>query len=665
MPESHDLKDRLLLLEMAERMAGIGHWRFDLASGSIAWSDETFRIHGVPKVAGEPGYEELLQLYHPDDRNVLAGLVERAIATGEGYDLDARILRPDGELRYVSAKADCIRDDEGRIESLCGVFQDVTERTRAERSMRVLTDHIPGMVAYWDRDLRCGFANARHMAWFGRAPEEMLGMSIRELMGEDLFALNEPFIRQALEGKGQVFERTLTSASGEVGHTWAQYIPDVDAKGRVQGFYVLITDVTPLKQSEQRLAQTNIMLRAARDQAEAATVAKSEFLSNMSHELRSPLTSIVGFSELLVKRDVLRGAEQGYLARIQEASTLLLATVNDILDFSKLDAGQVEIDRRAMDPGDLGLRALELFEPQLTKKGLSSRFEAVDLPARVQADDTRIRQILINLLSNAVKFTAAGGVHVKAAYDPSRGRLRYEVSDTGPGIAEHLQSKLFQRFSQVDASTTRAFGGTGLGLAICKGLVEAMGGVMGVESAVGEGSCFWLEIPSEIAESGQQDDDLAGDETDAAGGLQGLRLLVADDNPANRELARLICDVFGVVVMEAEGGAEAIRLAQSQAFDIVLMDIRMPGIDGPQAARVIRSGSGPNESTPIIAFTADVVSQLPPEWEGLFDDLLAKPIVAADLLGLLTRYDPGLSHTPPLTAAGRSEPALADSSRSG
>jgi two-component system sensor histidine kinase/response regulator len=517
----------------------------------------------------------------------------------------------------------------------------IQNQDRLVRQMRTLTDHVPAMIAHWGSDLKCRFANSSYIEWFGRSSAEMLGISMQELMGETLFAKNEPYIRAALAGHRQSFERTLEKPSGEIGHTWAQYIPDIESEDRVAGFYALVTDVTPLKEAEQLLVEVNVQLKAARDEAEAAAAVKSAFLSNMSHELRNPLTSIIGYVDLLSKRGSLGGMERKYLARIQEAGDALLTTVNDLLDFSKLEAGQVAIERRHIDPVAIGLRALEMFEPAFEKKGLAYRFEAVDAPARVLADDTRIRQILLNLIGNAVKFTASGSVSVRCVYEPAGQMLRYEVIDTGAGIPAERQSRLFQRFSQLDASPTRTFGGTGLGLAICKGLAEAMDGNVGVQSIPGEGSCFWVEIPAKSVDLEMvQQRDVAQvlPEPDA---LRGLRLLVVDDEPANRELVRLIGEPFGVRVTEAGSGAEAVSAARSEPFDVILMDIRMPEIDGPTAAQIIHSKPGRNASTPMIAFTAEVTGEMPAAWKPVFNGVLQKPIDPADLVHLLATSRPG------------------------
>ncbi|MGZ3274114.1 MAG: PAS domain-containing protein [Caulobacteraceae bacterium] len=515
----------------------------------------------------------------------------------------------------------------------------LAEATQAEevllRRLRAITDHVPAMIAQWDSDLKCRFANASYMEWFGRTPTEMLGISMQQFMGEALFAKNEPYIRAVLSGQRQSFERTLTKPSGEIGHTWAQYIPDVDPDNHVVGFYALVTDITPLKEAEERLVEANAQLKAARDEAEAAASVKGAFLSNMSHELRNPLTSIVGYLDLLFRRGSLGEMERKYLTRMREASDALLTTVNDLLDFSKLEAGQVLIERRSVDPVAVGLQALEMYAPELEKKDLTHRFEVIDAPARVLADDTRIRQILLNFIGNAVKFTASGSVSVRCIYEQADQVLRYEVVDTGPGIPVELQSRLFQRFSQVDASTTRTFGGTGLGLAICKGLAEAMDGKVGVLSFPGEGSCFWVAIPAKSLATETPSQCNASEAVAHPHALQGLRLLVVDDEPANRDLVRQIVEPSGVQVTEAGGGSEAVSAARSEPFDLILMDIRMPGIDGLAAASIIRSKLGLNASTPMIAFTAEVVGEMPAAWAPLFHGILGKPIVPADLIRLL------------------------------
>ncbi len=467
-----------------------------------------------------------------------------------------------------------------------------------------------------------------------KAWERTLGYTVEELLEVPLLTLVHPddvdATRAAIlrvEGQSEAigFVNRYRRKDGAYRHVeWRA----VRSGNLVFGF---ARDVT------ERLAM-EVELQLAKRAAEEACLAKTAFLANMSHELRTPLTSIIGFSELLQKHSANPEAQQRYVGRIHEASLSLLATINDILDFSKLEAGQLEVERRALDPVELARSVLDLFEPQAREKGIVRLLGEANLPKQVLGDETRIRQILMNLVSNAIKFTAQGGVTVRPSYDHDRLRLRYEIIDTGPGIPAARQSRLFKRFSQADASTTRAFGGTGLGLAICRGLAETMGGTVGLRSIEGEGSCFWLDIPCDPTNAEGAAPTEADGPDDITATLDGLRVLVVDDNPVNRELVCTITEPLGVRVTEAEDGDAAVNLTGAAQFDLILMDVRMPGLDGPAAARLIRARPGPNRSTPIIGFTADADEPGPAAWSGLFDGRLKKPIVVGDLLTALIAH---------------------------
>jgi len=401
----------------------------------------------------------------------------------------------------------------------------------------------------------------------------------------------------------------------------------------LQGFLAVVCGLTlQVAALQQQRRETMRRLGEALAEAEQAARVKGEFLANMSHEIRTPLTSILGFASLLADKD-LDGEASRYAGRVLSASRNLLALVNDVLDFSKLEVGRLEIKPGPGNPDQCGRDVVELFAPQAAEKAIAIAFHAEGLPPMVTADFDRVRQVLINLVGNAVKFTQLGAVRVSAAYDAAAGRLSYRVVDTGPGLNPADQAKLFQRFSQVDASVSRAHGGSGLGLAISRGLVEAMGGAIGVESRPGDGAAFWFDLPAPPAE---EEAEAEGAQLDVAD-FVGLRLLLVDDNAANRELLRSLLTPLGVALTTADGGEAAIEIAAAERFELILMDLRMPGVDGWTAARAIRTGSGPNRTTPMLAFSADITAD-DAQALAVFEGIVRKPIEMTGLLLAIARW---------------------------
>ena len=388
---------------------------------------------------------------------------------------------------------------------------------------------------------------------------------------------------------------------------------------------------------KRQLVQRTAMARKARAAAMEASRVKTEFLATMSHEVRTPLNSVLGFSQILERRTDLADEARRHLHMIRRSGESLLTIVNDILDFSRVEAGKLELDPQPVHVASLVEDAVAIVGPAAREKGLGiSLTTHGDVARHHLADDQRLRQILLNFLNNAVKFTPDGGISVELTIRPRGAEvdaIRIAVADTGIGISPEAQERLFKRFSQADSSISRSYGGTGLGLSICRGLAELMGGRVGVESRVERGSTFWFEVPLPRCDASIDQ----AVEPDTA--MLTAHILLVDDNAANRELGATVLTLLGCTADVACDGAEAIAAAKAVNYDLILMDIHMPRVDGLAATRAIRRLDGPAGLTPIVAMSADV---LPAQVErclaaGMVDSV-AKPISVQDLYDCLSRW---------------------------
>ncbi|MFI4975682.1 MAG: PAS domain S-box protein [Caulobacterales bacterium] len=592
---------------------------------------------------GEMIGREVMDFLHPDGRAVAKSRTEDLFSGRPLPDSVRRVycvICKSGELMWLEGRASLVRDAAGTVVAAISHMRDVTERRAAEQAMaqsearyRLLAENATDIIIRYDRKGVIEFASPA-VRQLGYEPLQVTGRNMAEFVHPEdhgrTLAHRTAVARGAPPSDlGRTPFRGLRADGSWV---WLQGNPSpiFDDAGRAIGAVTVIRDVTARVAMEDEL-------RRKQAEAEAAAVAKGEFLANMSHEIRTPLTAIIGFGGLLDAVGGLPPTAATYVRRIVTASQSLLGVVNDVLDFSKLEARQIVLDPQPFDPAAFVAETVELVADQASAKGLAVRCEVVsDLPAAVDADSSRLRQIMLNLLGNAVKFTNQGGVSVEVSYAAQgAGALRVAVTDTGVGIPQDLLGRLFQRFSQVDGSTTREFGGTGLGLAICKNLVEIMGGDIGVQSQVGVGSTFWFTIqapPAELARPA-----LARAEPNY--GIRAARILVVDDVAVNRELVRTMLGAFGHDITEAASGSEAVEAAMLGAFDLILMDLQMPGMDGLAATHAIRKTCDLNLRTPILALSANV---LPEHREACraagMNDHIAKPIDAAELLTKVSQW---------------------------
>jgi hypothetical protein len=529
------------------------------------------------------------------------------------------------------------------------IAHDITDVVRAQAQVAQSEQRLRDVMAatqegIWDWNIASGQV-IHNDQWY-----EILGFAKGELQDtvDDFSQLIHPDdktlvwnrLQAALEGREQLYfsEHRMIHKDGSV--VWVQdrgRVAERDADGkplRVVGAYA---DITPRHHDQ-------VALQQALDDAQAATRAKSDFLATMSHELRTPMNGILGMAQMLLIPGVSEAQRQEYAQTILGSGQTLLSLLNDILDLSKVEAGRVELERRPVTVRELLEEAAGLFEKLVHEKGLQLAVHCEpEVAAHYWGDPTRLRQMLLNYLGNAVKFTARGSIAVqlRVLHDRHQPMLEFAVQDTGIGVTSAQQAQLFKPFSQADTSTTRRFGGTGLGLSIVAQLAELMGGGVGVQSQLGQGSCFWFTVPAEPVLDHAPAPAAAAPADDATTPLRG-RLLVAEYNPVNRMVVNALLGQLGLQPEMTEDGQAALAAVRERGpFDLVLMDVQMPLLDGQEATRQIRvlEATQGLHRQPIVALTAGAFDEDRRACHDAgMDDFLAKPIDMAQLRQMLQRW---------------------------
>ncbi|HEV2676983.1 MAG TPA: ATP-binding protein [Aliidongia sp.] len=505
-----------------------------------------------------------------------------------------------------------------------------TERRAAQSAAdyRLLADNSSDPILRLTLDGICRYASPACRSLFGMAPEDFTGTNIIGLLSSSDQAPVRALLRQLAEEQERA---TIVIRARGIDRAPLQLEANMQRIRTEDGTLEIVAVLRDITERQAVAAA----LQTARDEAVNANLAKSTFLATVSHEIRTPMNGILGFADVLLRSDL--GPDQRRAATlIQDSGNSLLAILNDVLDLSKIEAGRLELERMPVCLPALADGAVSILRSQAEAKNLSLRLElATDLPDWIEGDPTRLRQILLNLLSNALKFTDRGGVSL--AITRVGNHLRFAVSDTGIGIGKSQQSQLFKQFSQLHRSTGRQFGGTGLGLAISKRLVEAMpDGEIGVESDEGRGAIFWFEValPATVAPAPTAPSD--GIEPAPAACAH---ILVAEDLFINQAVIESILLDAGHTVRFANNGREAVEAAGRESFDLILMDMEMPELDGIGATREIRQMSNAMNQVPIIAVTANALeSEARRCREAGMNDHLTKPIDRLALLAVIDRW---------------------------
>jgi len=607
---------------------GVCIWDWNLVDDSIDVIGPWRRLLGYDGSAevscgGDPLRHFILR---EDWERIHAALREHATNRTANFECEARMRNREGRLVWIQLRGVVIqRDDSGLALRASGQYIDITERKEAsdrieqsEAVLKTVIDVLPQRIFWKDREGR--YLGANRAIKEDSGCDDMVGKFDRDMPWAEQADFFREWDERVMQTRQPVINlvEQLTRADGSLCWLTTSKVPLVDSGGEVRGIIGSYQDITSIKQTEQELIR-------AKEVAESASRAKSDFLAMMSHEIRTPMNAVLGFTDFLL--DTSLNIEQREFAEtIKDAGSSLLMIIDDILDFSKMEAGRIAVARDPFDARLVAGDVVALLKPRAVAKQLHLTLDWSARHSMLTGDSGRFRQVVMNLIANAVKFTQRGSVVVRATSEPSL--VRIEVVDTGIGIAAESIDALFTKFTQADSSTTRKYGGTGLGLAISKQLVERMGGTIGVRSEQGVGSTFWFTMP--VAQ-GSDPAPVDTQSVPARGGPR-RRILVVDDNAINGIVAKRMLEKLNCEVLVVRSGDEAREQALSFPFDAIFMDCEMPQLDGYEVTRQIRVAEAElQRRTPIIALSASV---LPDDQQRCadagMDAHLSKPVSIAD-----------------------------------
>jgi len=627
--------------ELAMRGANDGLWDWDIGAGRVYYSPRWKAMIGYADDEIGDSPEEWAERIHPADlSHAMATLGESFKGSQEHYESTFRFRHKDGRYLTILSRAIAVRDEKGEIVRLVGTHSDITERAELERHLRQLKEALDkhAIVSIADTDGNIVDANDKFCEISGYDREYLLGKNHRLVKSGRHPDAYYTSLWQTIS-TGQVWHGELCNRAKDGSFYWviATIAPILDDDGKPVQYISIRADITANKRAEESL-------RVAKEAAEAASRAKSEFLANVSHEIRTPMNGVLGMLDLALDTP-LADDQRDYLDTARQSADALMGIINDILDLSKIEAGRLDIHPEDFSLTEFLRQSTQMFTHRCQTKGLRFILDLDPaLPERVHGDALRLRQVLTNLLGNAVKFTDTGSVTLMVHPD-ERGHIRFKVRDTGIGIPPEKQQGIFEAFTQADGSITRRFGGTGLGLTISERLVRMMSGSLSVHSDIGQGSEFAFAIPLPAASAPADAGEMPASKGSPA--RKGLRILLAEDNPINGKLAQTLLTKAGHSVATVGTGRQAIEALADADYDLILMDMQMPDLDGIQATLAIRAEEIAQGKVrlPIVALTANAYeSDRQSCLAAGMDDFLTKPLRRDELLATIARLGRAMPH---------------------
>jgi len=647
------LQENETSFKRANRIAGLGSWEWYLAEDRVLLSDVMMAIYDSDSDSLEGRFEEVIhRMVHPDDTEMVVRVGREMAETGKGKPVEYRIVRGNGDIRWLRAEVPEVKEfrRSGEVVSLIGTVQDITERKLNENSLlrfkAAMEQSVDG-IAVVDLDGVVEFVNPSWAKMHGYRADELKGVTLASF-----------HTRSQVEGPLRDFLKRVTeygSCEGEIEHvarngrefpTWMSSSLMADREGNPIAVVWICREISTQKQAEA-------ILKRAKEEAEAATRAKSAFLANMSHEIRTPMNGVIGMIDILLDTG-LTPEQKEYAESVRSSADALLILINDILDFSKIEAGKLDIEvvefnlRTVLEP------LSDVMAIKAGEKGIAFGCLIQDnVPVHLKGDSVRLRQILTNLAGNAVKFVETGSVMVRVALKEAqdhRVRLFFEVVDTGIGIHEEARVRIFDAFSQGDVSTTRRYGGTGLGLSISRQLTRLMKGNIGVESRPGRGTTFWFTAEFEVQADAREEWFHRSD------ALKNVHLLIVDDNSVNRRVFREYARSWGCRVAEAESGEGAMVMAEQalkvgSPFDVAIIDMQMPGMDGESLGRCFKAREATKYISLLMATSIGQKGDAAYMEEVGFAACLTKPVRKKDLcerlIQVLNREEAGVLFSGP------------------